>query len=89
MVTRNVPDGDSVELYFTLPSLQIPVATTFVIEAKLLGTSVVVPTNYLYFAVNENAFVPIVKFGCQDNRLDVCQPSATTYAMLDLNGPIR
>ena len=57
---RNVPDGDSVEFYFTMPSTRIATATMFSIEAKYLDTNIAVPTANLLYAIDENNFNPIV-----------------------------
>lgn len=56
---RNVPDGDSVEFYFTMPSTRIATATMFSIEAKYLDTNKAVPAANLLYALDEGNFSPI------------------------------
>ena len=52
-MARNIPAGDSIELFFAMPSIRIATATTFVVEATYLGTNKVVPAANLFFGVNE------------------------------------
>lgn len=87
---RNVPDGDSIELYFAMPSTRIAVATTFSVEAKYLGTNVVVPANLLYFANEEEDFTPL-----QNNKITtkvgikhfyVCARLNTNTTLENVNG---
>ena len=53
---RNVPDGDSVELYFLMPSTRIVTDTTFSIEAKYLDTNTTVAAANVTFALNEGNY---------------------------------
>lgn len=52
-MARNIPPGDSIELFHAMPSTRIATATTFAVEATYLGTNKVVPAANLFFGINE------------------------------------
>ena len=80
MASRNVPVGDSVELYFVMPSTRIATATTFSVEAKYLDTNKAVPANHLFFANDEEAFTSFT-----NSRISVRRGAHHFYICARLN----
>jgi hypothetical protein len=80
MATRNVPDGDSAELYFAMPSTRIATATTFTVEATYLDTNRSVAGAHLYFANNEESYTSI-----SGNRINVRAGAHHFYVCVRLN----